>query len=282
MKRFPNNLGVTGDNNPYPQEPTVPHPPVLFEVKDTIGRITLNRPENRNSMDRELLPAFEQAVEKAISLDDLRCLIITGSGKTFCAGADFKGRQLPGDRRLPHDDFYEVYRPFLRVLDVEVPTIAAMNGHAIGGGLGLALVCDLRIASRDSRYGANFVRLGLHSGMAVSYILPRLVGLPRAAELLLTGRIMSGQEAALLGLANYCEEPGAVLARAQELAGEIAGCAPAAVRMMKRSIYRGLEWDPRGAAHWEAHCQSRTMETEDAKEGITALLEKRAPVFKGR
>ncbi len=163
-----------------------------------------------------------------------------------------------------------------------MPTIAAMQGHAIGGGLGLAVVCDLRVANREARYGANFVRLGLHPGMATTYILPRLLGLPRATELLLTGRIISGAEAAELGLANYAVDAEQVLEKARELAREIAGCAPLAVRWTKRSVYRGIDWDPRRAAELEAHAQSRTLETEDAREGIRALLERRDPVFKGR
>ena len=118
--------------------------------------------------------------------------------------------------------------------------------------------------------------------MGTTYILPRLVGLPRAAELLFAGRIVSGQEAAELGLANYALPAEQVIEKARELAREIATAAPIAVRWTKKSLYRGIEWDPRSAAELEAHAQSRTLETEDSKEGIRALLEKRAPVFKGR
>jgi len=152
----------------------------------------------------------------------------------------------------------------------------------VGGGLGLALVCDLRIANADAKYGANFVRLGLHPGMATTYLLPRLVGLPRALELLLTGRIVTGRDACEIGLVNHAVPADEVLPRARALAREIASAAPIAVRWTKRSIYRNLAWDPRSAAEVEAHAQSRTVETDDAKEGMRALLEKRAPVFHGR
>jgi enoyl-CoA hydratase/carnithine racemase len=168
------------------------------------------------------------------------------------------------------------------VLDIEVPTIAAMSGHAVGGGLGLAIVCDLRVASETSRYGANFVKLGLHPGMATTYLLPRLVGVPRALELLLTGRILSGREAAEIGLVNAALPSDQVLARARELAEEIASAAPIAVRLTKQTIYRHLQWGAVEAARYEAHVQSRTLETEDSREGIAALLEKRPPVFHGR
>jgi enoyl-CoA hydratase/carnithine racemase len=174
-----------------------------------------------------------------------------------------------------------MYSPFLSMLDIEVPTVAAMSGHAVGGGLGLAIVCDLRIASESARYGANFVRLGLHPGMATTYLLPRLVGVPRALELLLTGRIVSGREAADMGLANHALPAAGVLPRARELADEIASAAPIAVRLTKQTIYRHLQWGPVEAARYEAHLQSRTLETDDSREGIAALLEKRPPVFRG-
>ncbi len=257
---------------------------VLYASADGVGEITLNRPENRNSMTEDVLEGLQAAIEKLRADGDLRCVIITGRGRSFCAGADFKsGAQRGGEGLAPHERSMAMYEPFLGVLEIEVPVIAAMQGHAVGGGLGLAIVCDLRVANESARYGANFTRLGLHPGMATTYILPRLVGLPRAAEWLFTGRLMSGAEAAEAGLANYaCSGPDAVLEKARELAREIASAAPLAVRWTKKSLYRGIDWDPRSAAEFEAHAQSRTLETSDAKEGIAALLEKRDPVFQGR
>jgi enoyl-CoA hydratase/carnithine racemase len=262
----------------------VSEPAVLYEMKDLVAQITLNRPENRNSMTEEVLHGFREAVARVKEDPELRCVIITGRGKSFCAGADFRSQVQRSDRErrgLPNERSFAMYAPFLSLLDVEVPTIAAMNGHAIGGGLGLAIVCDLRVANRDAKYGANFVRLGFHPGMATTYILPRLMGAPRAIELLLTGRLISGEEAADLGLAHYAVEPDQVLEKSWELAREVAGAAPVAVRLTKRSIYRGLGWDPAAAAEMEAHAQSRTLEMEDAQEGIRALLEKRSPQFRG-
>jgi enoyl-CoA hydratase/carnithine racemase len=264
----------------------VAEPAVLYETKDYVAQITLNRPENRNSMTNDVLEGLRGAVRAVREDPEIRCAIVTGTGKSFCAGADFKSQVQRADQEerplLPHERSFAMYAPFLSLLEVEVPTIAAMNGHAIGGGLGLAVVCDLRIANREARYGANFVRLGLHPGMATTYILPRLLGVPRAVELLLTGRLISGEEAAELGLAHYAEPPDGVLDKAWELAREIASAAPVAVRMTKRSIYQGLGWDPRTAAELEAHAQSRTLETEDSREGIKALLEKRTAQFRGR
>lgn len=258
-------------------------PAVLYELKDHIATLTLNRPENRNSMTPDVLEGLAEGVARARSDADTRCLVVTGRGKSFCAGADFRSRAARGDASMaPHERSFAAYAPFLSILDVEVPTIAALNGHAIGGGLGLAVVCDLRVANQDAKYGANFVRLGLHPGMATTYLLPRLMGVARATEFLLTGRIVTGAEAADAGLVNYAVAADEVLPKALELAREIASAAPLAVRWTKRSIYRHLAWDPAEAARFEAHVQSRSFETEDHREGVSALLEKREPVFRGR
>lgn len=256
-------------------------PAVLYELEDHVATVTLNRPDNRNSMTPDLLSGLSEAMDRACAEEGVRCVVITGRGKSFCAGADFRSR-APSADLPPHERSFAMYSHFLRVLDVPVPVIAAMNGHAIGGGLGLAVVCDLRVANREAKYGANFVRLGLHPGMATTWLLPRLMGVPRATELLLTGRIVSGAEAAEMGLVNYATPPERVLPKALELAGEIAGAAPLAVRWTKQSIYRHADWDPVSAARYEAHVQSRSFETEDHREGVAALLEKRAPRFRGR
>lgn len=260
----------------------MPDAPVLFTLKGHVAQITINRPENRNSMDEEVLPAFQEAMKRATDMPDLRCLIITGSGKSFCAGADFRSNFFTEKDYLPHERLLQAYKPFLEIQNAPFPTIAAMNGHAIGGGFGLALVCDIRVAAHEAKFGANFAKLGLHTGMSISYILPRLIGLPRANELLFTGRLVNGQRAEEIGLVNYSAPADEVLNVAWDLAREIESSAPLAVRMIKRSVQRGLAWDTFAAAEVEAFCQSRSSETEDAREGVTALLEKRAPVFKGR
>jgi enoyl-CoA hydratase/carnithine racemase len=254
---------------------------VLYESDGRIATITLNRPENRNSMTPDVMERFRACVARARAEAGLRCLVITGRGSSFCAGADFRSAGA-ADGAFPPDRSFASYAPFLDVLDVEVPTIAAMNGHAIGGGLGLALVCDLRVANAAARYGANFARLGFHSGMAISYLLPRIVGVPAAADLLFSGRIVTGAEAEALGLVHEAAAEDAVAAAARRRAEAIAACAPLAVRLMKQSLYRGLAWDPRGAARAESFAQAATLATEDAREGIRALLEKREPRFEGR
>ncbi|MCW5829709.1 MAG: enoyl-CoA hydratase/isomerase family protein [Deltaproteobacteria bacterium] len=261
---------------------------VILERQGHLAVLTLNRPDNRNAMTVELLDAFRTRVAEVKGDNAVRVLIVTGSGKNFCSGADFKATAdlmtrsgmagTPGMR----ESAKWVYGSFLALLELDIPVIAAMNGHAIGGGLGLALACDLRVAAVSARIGANFVRLGLHPGMAVSYLLPRLTGLPIAAELLFTGRIINGDEAARFGLVNYAVPEAEVMDRAKALATEIAACAPYAVRLTKRSLYNGLQMNPAAALETEAYAQALCSQTDDAKEGVMALMQKREPVFKGK
>ena len=262
-------------------------PAVRLDHDGAIGTITLDRPANRNSMTAELLDAFSSALAAARAVPSLRCLIITGTGPCFSAGADFKAILQRGDEdggrpRAPHERSLAMYQPFLAVLDLEVPVIGALNGHAVGGGFGLALCCDLRLGAREGRYGANFARLGLHPGMAITHLLPRLVGVARAADLLVTGRLIDGDEAARIGLLGEVVPAVDVAARARAVAEQIAANAPGPLRTIKRALFHGLAAAAREASHAEAFAQSESLATADAAEGIAALLAKRPPHFTGR
>lgn len=255
---------------------------VSYSRDGLVGLITLDREANRNSMTPELLDAFAAAAAVARADGEARCVIVTGAGAYFSAGADFKSNvQRGASQQLPHERSFAMYEPFLSLLEIEVPVVAAVNGHAVGGGFGLALLCDVRIAARDAKLGANFCRLGLAPGLGISYLLPRVVGASRAAELLFTGRLLSGEEAAAMGLASEALDAAEVLPRAREIAGAIAASAPLAVRATKRAIYDGLGWETRQAAWREAFAQAETLTTADFAEGVAALLEKREPRFRG-
>jgi enoyl-CoA hydratase len=256
---------------------------VRYEARDRIGVITLDRPDNRNSMTPELLDAFARASAAARADAEIRALIVTGTGSCFSAGADFKAGLQRGDEALaPDERSYAMYEPFLSLLDIEVPIVGALNGHAVGGGFGLALVCDLRIAAREGKYGANFVAVGLAPGMAITHLLPRLVGVARASELLFTGRLVDGAEAERLGIANRAVPAADVMGEATTLARAIAAAAPFAVRATKAAIRRGVGMEIRAAARAEARDQAASLEMDDAREGMSALLAKRKPVFTGR
>jgi enoyl-CoA hydratase/carnithine racemase len=256
-------------------------PAVTYQACGHLGVLTLNRPDNRNSMTPELLDAFALASAEARADSNVRCVIVTGTGNCFSSGADFKAT-LQRDGGEPHERSYAMYAPFLSLLDLEVPIVGALNGHTVGGGFGLALLCDLRVGNRAAKYGANFVKLGLAPGMAISYTLPRIVGLSRANELLLTGRLVEGDEALAIGLLDRAVAADEVLPVATELATTIAANAPFAVRATKAAIRRGLALDIRTAARAESVTQAESVTMDDAREGIAALLAKRAPVFTGR
>jgi len=263
-------------------------PAVLYEKKGHVLVLTLNRAMNRNAMSVEMLNAVKEAATLAAADNDVRCVVLTGRGRNFCGGADFskKGKadmDQPKQVLVGGEVQMATYDNFLRLLDIQVPIVGALQGHAIGGGFGLAFCCDIRVVHASSQYGSNFVKLGIHPGMATTYFLPRLVGVPRALELLLTGRLFDGQEAVRLGLAvDVGETQEEVLSKAMSIAEQIAANSPVAVRWTKRSVYRHLGGDPRDAAWDEANLQAWTFQTEDSKEGTRALLEKRAPKFNGR
>lgn len=263
---------------------------VLYEPAGSagVGLLRLNRPANRNSMTAELLDGFALAHQAARNDANLRCLVVTGSGRCFCAGADFHAAvQRPpaqegaAGRALPHERSFAMYEPFLALLDMPVPVVGALNGHAVGGGFGLALVCDIRVGAREAKYGANFAKLGLHPGMAISYLLPRVVGPQRAALMLLTGELLDGATAADWGLLAQAVATEAVPATAWAIAANIAANAPLAVRSMTRAL-RAHRDAAFAAARAEAYAQAESLTTDDAKEGIAALLGKRKPQFHGR
>ncbi len=246
-----------------------------------IGQIVFNRPANRNSLTPQMLEALKEAIAAAKNDADIRCLIITGTGKNFCAGGDFKGGAENSKIPFTQQGLIDTYSTCMELLKIKVPVIGALNGHAIGGGFGVALLSDIRVANSDALYGANFARLGMHSGMSLSYILPRLVGLAKANELMFTGRRFSGSEGERIGLFNYALPAKQVWPKALELAEEIAACAPNAVQLMKQSIINNLDWNPHSRLANEALHQSESFNSDDAQEGIAAMIEKREPIFNG-
>jgi enoyl-CoA hydratase len=174
------------------------------------------------------------------------------------------------------------YKLYLSVREVPFPTIAAINGTAIGAGLCVALGCDMRIAAKDAKLGLNFVRLGIHPGMGATWTLPRLVGPALAAELLFTGQLLEGEEAARIGLVNRAVPADEVLPTALTLARRIAESAPLPVRGTKQALAQSLDVSLDAQLGFEAEQQSRNYETRDLREGIDAVRDKRSPKFEGR
>lgn len=261
---------------------------VLLEQRpDGVAIVTFNRPDSHNSMSAELMEAFEATIA-ALSRDAaVRVVVLTGSGRSFCSGADFdalaKLSEATGmsGAMAAQAAVRRVYGAFMCVRQLDVPVIGAINGHAVGGGFGLALLCDIRIMASRAKVGANFARLGIHSGMGIGQLLVDLIGYEAAAEMLFTGELVRGSEAHALGMCRKVVAADEVLPEALGIAERIAAAAPIAVRHMKITLrerrLRGLD----AMLQLEAYAQAQLMQTNDAREGIAAMLAKRDPSFEG-
>jgi enoyl-CoA hydratase/carnithine racemase len=256
-----------------------------------IAILRLCDPGGKNPITPELVEAFPRAVEGLKGKEEVRVVIVAGNERFFSVGADFRTIPTLMERfhgKVPDSEVESraieaLYESFFTLETLPQPTIAAIAGSAVGGGLGIALLCDLRIASLDAKLGANFSRLGIHPGMGISYRLVQLLGEERAAEWLYTGRIFTGEEAEKAGLILKAVPREEVEREALHLAEEIASNAPLSLRAIRETLLRIR----RGAAREEilrreSQEQSRLSKTYDAMEGISAMMAKRAPRFEGR
>ena len=282
--------------------------------EEGIVTLAFNRPETRNSMTPAMGDELVRAVDELRADASARVVVLTGSGKAFSSGGDLgmlaRDTGAARDPRVPSSvsdserrsdpkgggpaeppptagpsmagaprDFYARY---LAIQRLPMPTIAAINGHAIGAGLCVALACDLRIAVADAKMGMTFATLGIHPGMGGTYFLPRLVGTATACELFFTGRIFDATEAQRLGIVNRAVPREQFDASVGGLAREIAAAAPLVTRMAKQAIYRGTHHTLEEMLDYESLNQGITFTTADAREGVSAILEKRSPKFVGR
>ena len=247
---------------------------VAIEIGDDyVATIELRRPPN-NFFSLEMITAIAEGLE---SLDDdprCRAAVMCAQGKHFCAGADFS----PEGARYTTEDLYAAA---VRIFRTHTPVVAAVQGAAVGGGLGLALAADFRIAAPEARFSANFARLGFHQGFGVSVTLPRVVGPQVAADLLFTGRRVPGEEAAQLGLADGLAHRDDLRTAAWGTAREIAMSAPLAVRSIRATLRGDLADQVEAATAHEHREQSRLQHTADFAEGSRAMLERRTPEFRG-
>jgi 2-(1,2-epoxy-1,2-dihydrophenyl)acetyl-CoA isomerase len=256
------------------------------ETKDGVATLTLNRPERLNALGDTLRDDLHDALERAGGDPAVRAIVITGAGRGFCSGGDVKAMHEAHETRRQRSLLDRVAPSRDRTLqlmrDVPQPIIAAVNGPAAGAGMNLALGCDIRIASTAAKFGQAFVRRGLHPDWGGTYFLPRLVGTARACELIFTGDLIGAEEAYRLGIVNAVVSPEELMPAAHALAGKIAAGPPIAIRLAKRAIYRNAEADLRTSLEFETFAQNICSETEDAREGARAFVEKRPPKFQGR
>jgi enoyl-CoA hydratase len=255
---------------------------LLFEVSEQIARITFNRPNVLNALNRKTMDELGDCLKKVRADDAIRVLILTGAGeKAFIAGADINelSQQTPVNGR----EFTLYGQEIIHRLEtLGKPAIAAINGFALGGGCELALACTLRVASRNAKLGQPEVKLGIIPGYGGSQRLPRLCGKGVACELILTGEMITAEEALRIGLVNRVVEPGELLATAEAIAKKIIANAPLAVKYALEAVERGMEMPQEEGLYLEATLFGLCCATQDMREGTRAFLEKRPPKFEGR
>jgi enoyl-CoA hydratase/carnithine racemase len=258
---------------------------ILFAVEDGVATITLNRPEKLNAYHFALGAELSTAYARCDADDAVRAVILTGAGKAFCAGADMRG----GGKTF--DDVDDSRRAAnsasrghgLAAFQVRKPVIAAINGHAVGVGLTLAMQCDLRVVARDAKLAFAFVRRGIIPELGSHSILPRVIGFSRAADLLLSGRTFRGEEAAVLGVASEALATEDVVPRAREWARDVAvNAAPASVAITKRLLWEGVTETPSQTMAKERQLLAWVGKQVDAVEGVRSFLERRTPEWKLR
>lgn len=255
-----------------------------YSVADGVGTILLNRPDRKNAFTLEMIDDWVDALQDAAGDESVRALVLTGAGGAFCSGIDL-GRlenvePTPLDRKrmLTH----RIHRVALALEDLDKPVIAAVHGPAVGAGMDMALMCDLRIAGESARFSEGYIRVGLVPGDGGCFWLPRLVGLAKALELLLTGDFVDGREAERLGLVNHCYPDDQVMAKTYELAKRFAGLPPVAVGVIKRATYQSLRLDLRTHLDLISSHMAVVQSTEDSKEAMRAFLDKRPGSYQGR
>lgn len=261
---------------------------ILYDVdSDGVATLTINRPERMNALRPQTGGEIRRAVAMARDDDDVRCLLITGAGRAFCAGDDFQSIFLAEDRSSSNKQ-----RSIKRIksgedsLDdifaLEKPTIAAVNGAAVGYGMDIALYCDIRYASPNARFGWYFVRRGVLGTVGGTYILRQVVGLSKAFELTLTGDLIDGEEAARIGLVTKVVPPEQLVDEARAMARKLASGAPLAQRAVKRAMHKGFQMDWKTLGEYQQALGDVLWETEDHKEGVASFVEKREPRYGGR
>ncbi|HZR36702.1 MAG TPA: enoyl-CoA hydratase/isomerase family protein [Nevskia sp.] len=250
---------------------------VRVTLLDFVAQVEMRRPPH-NFFDATLVADLATALERLDADPDCRATLLCAEGKSFCAGADFSSPRIYDEQ----EGTAKLYANAVRLFAVRKPIVAAIEGAAIGGGLGLALAADFRVACPEARFSANFVKLGTHAGFGITHTLPALIGRQRASLMLLTGRRLTGAAAFEWGLVDVLVEPAAVRTAARDLALEMAANAPLAVVATRETMRDGLAEAVRLQTGLEFHKQNALFDTEDHREGVAAVAQRRPGKFSGR
>jgi len=256
----------------------MPYETVLLDLKDRIATITLNRPEKLNALNYQLVSDLDAALTELEADDGVRVIVVTGAGRAFCAGADLTGA-APGEASRMGSLLKRMIRPW----NMTKPVIASINGPAVGGGITIPMMFDIRIAAQSARMGFVFTRRAAVPELFSTFLLPRQIGLARASDLLLSGRIFGAQEALQLGIVSQVWPDAELRQRVWDFAADIAqNTAPISVAMTKRLIHLQLsEHSPERADDLEVNAMNYVRALPDISEGARAFIEKRAPKWKG-
>ena len=259
---------------------------LIYSCEGGVARLTLNRPDRLNAMTQAMYDGVRMVVEEVERNDDVKVLVLTGAGRGFCSGSDVVVRlsaQAAG--QIPMKSHKEMVEPVGRVASIirtlGKPSICAIGGVAAGAGLSLALLCDIRIASEQARFGAVWVRRGLIPDLGGTYLLPRTINLSKALELAFTGDLIDAKEAERIGLVTKVVPHDDLMKVTDELASKIAKGPSVAIELMKRGMYRAMDNDLDTQLDFESYAQNICRETEDFKEGVSAFKEEREAHFKG-
>jgi 2-(1,2-epoxy-1,2-dihydrophenyl)acetyl-CoA isomerase len=258
--------------------------PVLLSVERPFATLTLNRPECLNALDEAMRAGLAEKLDRVARDPLVRVVILTGAGRGFCSGGDVK--KLAELKKSHHSvafrDFLEAgHRVVRSIRSLPKPVVASVNGPAMGGGMNLALACDLRIASEQAIFSQSFVNIGLHPDWGGTFFLPRMAGTGRALEMLFLGDIITAVEAQRLGLVNHVVPHERLAEETRKLAERLAAAPALSVSLMKQALYERLETQLDTMMEHEVGAQMKCFESEDFEEGLRAFFEKRKPKFKG-
>ena len=266
---------------------------LVLKKEAGIATLTMSRPARLNALTFQMIAEMTQALQEVAKDQSLRVLVLTGTGRAFCAGGDFRGDSgtpaaLAVDPQLRRSTVLaQAVRSYtkgipLALQNLEIPTIAVVNGAAVGGGFSMALACDMRVGSENARFMVAWTLRGLVPAFGDTWLLPRIVGLGKAAELIYTARFVEAEEALKLGILNKLVPAEKLESEGLELAHRVAQGPPLALRLSKLNMYRGLEVDFTTALEYLASSQAQLFLTDDFVEATAAFQQKRQPVFKGK